>query len=413
MTIKGLRWWIVGLVAVGTVFNYLARSSLATAAPTLMDTLDISNQQYAWIVGAFQAAYTVMQPVAGYVLDLVGTRLGLFLFAFAWALSNMAHGFATGWMSLVFFRGLLGAAEASMIPAGLKVVSEWFPARERTVGTGWFNGGASIGAMLAPPIVAWCLLHYDWPLAFYVTGGASLLWAFAWLWLYRSPERHHRLGAQEKALILGERAQGGSGKVRWAEILRKRSLWGIAIPRALCDPAWHTFNFWIPLYLVTVRGTSLTEVAAFAWLPFLAADLGSIAGGYLAPFYMRRFGVSLVNSRRLVVASGAVLMAGPACIGLAHSTYAAVALFCVGGFAHQMLSGALLTLSSDLFEPREVATATGLAGSVSWAGAFVFSLVIGAVVDSVGYHPVFASLLVLDLLGTVAVWLIIRQPRTA
>lgn len=409
--IRGLRWWIIGLIAVGTAINYLARASLATAAPTLTEKLNLTTQQYSYIVSAFQAAYTVMQPIAGYVIDLVGTKIGFAAFACMWSIANMLHGISGGWISLAVFRGLLGAAEAAVIPGGLKVVAEWFPPRERTVATGWFNSGASIGAMLAPPIVAWCILYFGWQSAFLVTGGVGLIWSAIWFLVYRRPSEHPGLTAEEGAHIRAGRADKPRVRTSWKVLIRRRGLWGIAIPRLLCDPAWQTFTFWIPLYLVSTRGLSLAEIAAFAWLPFLAADFGSIAGGYLAPLYLKYFRVSLLTSRKLVVATGALLMSGPALIGLAESPYVAIALFCVGGFAHQMLSGALLTLASDLFEPDDVATATGMAGSVSWSGAVVFSLVMGAVVPLVGYHPVFAALFVLDLLGVAVLWALIRAPR--
>lgn len=198
----------------------------------------------------------------------------------------------------------------------------------------------------------------------------------------------------------------------WRSIIRTRGFWSIAIPRFLSEPAWHTFSFWIPLYLVSVRGMDLKAVAAFAWLPFLAADFGAVAGGYLAPWLMRTFRVSLLSSRKIVMTSGALLMFGPASIGIAGSPYTAIALFCIGGFAHQMLSGALLTLSADLFDSKEVGTATGMAGSAAWIGGLSFSLVIGALAETVGYNPLFACLALLDVLAAIMLWSLLREPRS-
>jgi ACS family hexuronate transporter-like MFS transporter len=175
-TIKGLRWWIIGLIMLGTVFNYLARSSLSVAAPTLTEKLHMTTQQYSYVVAAFQGAYTVMQPVAGYILDFVGLKIGFAIFAIAWAASNMLHGLATGWTSLAFFRGLLGMSEAAIFPAGMKTISQWFPAKERSIATGWLNTGTSIGAMLAPPLVVYCILTFNWQMAFVVTGGSAFIW---------------------------------------------------------------------------------------------------------------------------------------------------------------------------------------------------------------------------------------------
>lgn len=412
----GLRWWIISLVTVGTVLNYLARSSLSVAAPTLKGEFGMTTQQYSWVVASFQAAYTVMQPVAGYVLDLLGLRLGFALFAVGWSVSNCLHAFAVGWPSLALFRGLLGLTEAAAIPAGLKTVAEWFPPRERTVATGWFNIGSSLGAMIAPPIVVTCIALWGWQSAFVITGGGGILWAAIWYVAYRPPAEHSRLGQRERAYILEGDSSGpaadGTGALTWRAVLRTRDFWSIAIPRFLADPAWQTFSFFIPLYLVEAKGLDLKSLAAFAWLPFLAADAGSLLGGYYAPWVMRRFHVSLVTSRKIVVTTGALLMVGPACIGLTVSPAAAIALFCVGGFAHQMLSGALMTLAADLFDRRVVATASGMAGSAAWIGGMSFSLVIGALADTIGYNPLFVCLAVFDLIGVAVLWILLRPHRS-
>ncbi|MEO7469377.1 MAG: MFS transporter, partial [Sphingobium limneticum] len=333
------------------------------------------------------------------------------LFAIGWSLSNCLHAFATGWPSLAGFRGLLGLTEAAAIPAGLKVVSEWFPARERTVATGWFNIGSSLGAMIAPPIVIFCIYAWGWQSAFVVTGAVGFIWAGIWYWGYRTPAEHPWLGEAERSLIMsdGPEAEPLAGTpLRWHQVIRTRDFWSIAIPRFLADPAWHTFNFFIPLYLFEVRGMDLTSIAAFAWLPFLAADAGSVLGGYYAPWLMRRFDVSLLTSRKIVVTSGAFCMIGPACIGLVASPAAAIALFCIGGFAHQMISGALITLSADLFDRQVVATATGMAGSAAWIGGLSFSLIVGAFADTIGYNPLFVCLALFDLLGAVVLWTLLR-----
>lgn len=408
----GTRWWIIGLVTIGTVLNYLARSSLSVAAPTLKGEFAMTTQQYSWVVASFQAAYTVMQPIAGYLLDLMGLRLGFALFAVGWSVANCCHAFAVGWPSLALFRGMLGLTEAAAIPAGLKTVAEWFPPRERTVATGWFNIGSSLGAMIAPPIVVACIAIWGWQSAFVVTGAVGILWAGIWYACYRTPDDYMGLSPAERAHIDQGRdvelENRGDGPLHWRDLLRTREFWGIAIPRFLADPAWQTFSFFIPLYLVEAKGLDLKSVAALAWLPFLAADAGSLLGGYYAPWVMRRFDVPLLTSRKIVVTTGALLMVGPACIGLTVSPAAAIALFCIGGFAHQMLSGALMTLAADLFDPRVVATAGGMAGSAAWIGGMSFSLLIGALADTIGYNPLFAALAVFDFIGAAVLWTLLR-----
>ncbi|GHC89991.1 MFS transporter [Novosphingobium pokkalii] len=404
-----LRWWIIGLVTLGTILNYLARSTLSVAAPTLKAEFGMTTQQYSWVVLAFQGSYTVMQSVAGAVLDALGTRLGFLLFAVGWGLANMAHGLATGWQSLAVFRGLLGASEAAAIPAGAKTVAEWFPARERPLATGVFQMGTSLGNMVAPPLVAFCILAWNWKAAFFATGTLSLAWAALWWWGYRSPAEHPRLSSEERAVIEEGQAQAASDQAPTTrgQVLRTRAFWAIAVPRFLSEPAWQTFNFFIPLYLVAAWHLDLKAIAVWSWLPFLAADLGSLVAGLLPPWLMRR-GAGLLVSRKLTMTLGALCMVGPACIGLATSPGMAIALFCVGGFAHQMLNGALITLCADVFEPRTVGTASGMAGSAAWIGGMLFTLLIGQSADAWGYNPLFVALAALDVVGTAALWALLR-----
>jgi len=405
-----LRWWIIGLVTLGTILNYLARSTLSVAAPTLKAEFAMTTEQYSWVVMAFQASYTVMQAVAGGVLDALGTRLGFFVFAIGWAVANMAHGLAAGWQSLAAFRALLGATEAAAIPAGAKTVSMWFPPRERPLATSLFQMGTSVGNMVAPPLVAFCILAWNWQAAFIVTGALSLAWAALWWFGYRDPADHPRLSDSERALI----AAGGQEEVAAkpatrGEVLRSRGFWAIALPRFLSEPAWQTFNFFIPLYLAAAWKLDLKAIALWAWLPFLAADFGSLAAG-LAPGWLMKRGASLVASRKITMTLGALCMLGPACIGLAGSPGVAIALFCIGGFAHQMLNGALITLCADLFDSRTVGTASGMAGTSAWIGGMLFTLVIGQSADAFGYSPLFVALAVLDLLAAAVLWNLLRAP---
>ncbi|MEY4237421.1 MAG: hypothetical protein RL339_22 [Pseudomonadota bacterium] len=406
-----LRWWIIGLVTLGTILNYLARSTLSVAAPTLKTEFAMTTEQYSWVVLAFQASYTVMQTVAGSVLDAVGTRLGFFIFAIGWGLANMAHGLATGWQSLAFFRGLLGATEAAAIPAGAKTVATWFPPRERPLATSLFQMGTSVGNMIAPPLVAFCILVWNWQAAFYVTGALSLLWAAMWWFGYRDPAQHPRLSAAERALIAEGRSEDLSSKpATRGDVLKSRSFWAIAVPRFLAEPAWQTFNFFIPLYLVAVWNLDLKQIALWAWLPFLAADFGSLAAGLLPGWLMKR-GASLLASRKITMTFGALCMVGPACIGLATSPGVAIALFCIGGFAHQMLNGALITLCADVFDSRTVGTASGMAGTSAWVGGMLFTLLIGQSADEFGYNPLFVALAGLDLVAAAVLWALLKSRK--
>ncbi|AWK88104.1 MFS transporter [Azospirillum thermophilum] len=415
MKIKGLRWWIIGLICLGTIVNYLARNSLGVMAPILKTDLNFSTQEYSYVVAAFQLAYTVMQPVCGYIVDFLGLKVGFALFAALWSLANCLHGFATGWMSLAFFRGLLGLTEASAIPSGIKAVGEWFPTKERSVAVGWFNAGTSLGAMLAPPLVIYVQMQYSWQAAFYVTGSLGFVFAALWWLFYRSPKEHANITEEERAFIVGGQnppvltADGAAAKPKVMEIISTKRFWGIAIPRFLAEPAWQTFSFWIPLYLATERGMDIKQIAMFAWLPFLAADFGGILGGYLSPFFMKHFKFQVVDSRLAGIVIGAICMIGPGCIGLASDAYTAIALFCIGGFAHQMISALINTLSADVFDSHEVATANGLTGMASWTGGLTFSLIVGALANTIGYNPLFVCLTVFDLIGACVAIALLRD----
>ena len=407
-----LRWWIIGLVMLGTSLNYLTRATLGVAAPTVLADLNIGTQEYGWITGAFQLGI-MFQPVAGYLLDTLGLRGGMALFAGAWAFITAAHGFATGWPMLLALRGALGLAEGTAHPGGLKVVSEWFPARERGFAGGIYNIGASVGSMVAPPLVAISILLFSWRAAFFVTGALAAIWAIAWYILYRSPEQHAGLSATERDYIVGGRETyldtAARPSIGW--LLRQRNLWGIALPRLLADPTWGTLVFWLPLYLSTVRGFDLKQIALTAWLPFVAADLGCLFGPAVAAWLQRR-GVGLINARRGAFTLGAVMMTSMMFVGTADSAYTALALLCIGGFAHQTLSVTCITLASDLFPPASVGTAAGIAGTFANGGVLIFSLLMGWLVTRVGYDPFFVALGLLDLLAAAILWTVVKVPAT-
>ncbi|PWT96141.1 MAG: MFS transporter [Blastocatellia bacterium] len=412
--VRGLRWWMMGLLVIGSILNYLTRSTLAVAAPTLLSDLKINEHQYSYIVGAFQIAI-MFQPLCGYVMDVLGLRIGFAIFASAWSLINMAHGLAHNWQVFAGLRGLLGFAEGSANPAGMKATALWFPANERGLASGVYNTGASLGSMIAPPLVVWAILQYNWQAAFVLTGGIGLIWVALWLWLYRSPNEHHALSATEREYITSgqEHFLADDGKKpSLASILSQRNFWGIAIPRFLADPTWGTLTFWLPLYLKTVRHFDLKQIAMFAWMPFLAADLGCLFGPTVTAALQRYCGSTLINARRGAFTLGAIMMMGVGVAGLVENPYAAVALISLAGFAHQTLSVTVITMSSDLFRRSEVATVAGMAGTFGNAGLLTFSLLIGALVTKIGYSPFFICLGVLDLIGAFVLWTVVQPKDT-
>jgi ACS family hexuronate transporter-like MFS transporter len=412
--VPGLRWWMMSLIMLGSILNYLTRQTLSVAQVELQDSLGISATEYSWITGVFQLAI-MLQPICGYVLDVIGLRIGLAIFVVAWAVINMAHALAGSWKGLAFLRGLMGFAEGSANPAGMKATAEWFPARERGLAGGIYNIGASAGMMLAGPLVAFSVFYLNWQSAFVISGGLGLVWVGLWLLLFNSPSRHRWLSARERNYIAAgqEKSLGGAGKPSVGQILGQRNFWGIALPRFLADPTWGALSFWLPLYLATERHWDLKTIAMFSWLPFLAADFGCVFGGFLAAALQKYTGVSLINARRLAFTAGAALMVSVAFAGVVNDPYVAILLFSLAGFAHQTLSVTVITMSSDLFRRSEVATVTGMAGTFGNAGVLLFTLSVGALVTQIGYAPFFVSLSILDILGAVVLWTLVRERQVA
>jgi ACS family hexuronate transporter-like MFS transporter len=406
---------MIGLIMLGSIVNYLTRSTLAVAAPTLLRDLHITERQYSWILGAFQAAI-MSQPVSGYLLDVLGLKTGLAIFVIAWAATSMAHALANSWQALAGLRGLLGFSEGTANPAGVKATALWFPASERGLAGGVYNIGASFGSMLAPPLVAWAILAYNWRMAFVITGVLGLVWVVLWLLFYQAPEKHRALTETERNYILAgqeKHLRDDGTRPSFRKIFKQRNFWGIALPRFLADPAWGTLTFWLPLYLSKVRHFDLKQIALFAWIPFLAADFGCLFGGTLAMAMQKRAGLGVLNARRCAFSVGAVLMLGVGFAGFVESPYTAIALLSLAGFAHQTLSVTVITMASDLFRKNEVATAAGMAGMFGNAGLLIFSLLIGGMVATVGYAPFFVCLGLLDVAGAVILWTLVRERAVA
>lgn len=411
--IKGLRWYMISLIMLGSMINYLTRSSLSVAAPTLETELGITEEKFGWIVFVFQGAI-MLQPICGYVLDVIGLRYGYALFAICWSLISMAHGFATNWINLAALRGMLGFVEGSANPAGMKATSEWFPAKERGLAGGLYNIGASFGGVFAAPLVGWAIIQYNWKVAFLITGLLGITWVVLWLLFYESPSKHKALSTEEAEYIAkGQEGylQGDGSKPNIWSILSTRNFWGIALPRFLADPTWGTLSFWMPFYLTKTHGWELKDIALYAWMPFIAADIGCIFGGTFSLWMQKTFKFTVVDARRASFTLGAFLMLAVGAIALVENQVAAVALLCLAGFAHQTLSVTVITMASDLFKKNEVATVAGLAGTFGNAGLALFSIAIGTLVASIGYGPFFVMLGLLDIVGAVILWTVVQDPE--
>ena len=413
--VKGLRWYIAGLLMLVTTINYIDRTSLSVAAPTLKEQLHINEKQFAYIIICFQICYMLMQPVSGRIIDWLNIRKGFSFAVIWWSIANMLHAFARSPISLGLFRGLLGVGEAGNFPGVAKTASEWFPPKERTMATGVANIGSGTGALIATPLVAWIILRWGWKEAFVVTGAIGFVWVFLWLLFYRQPHEHPWITPEELDYIQKGKMElavddAPHEKGVYKLVLKQQNFWAIAIARFLSEPAWQFFSYWIPMYLVTQLGMNLKEIALFAWIPFLAADLGSFIGGALSPAFYK-LGASVLTARKLSVTVAALMMPFALLIAKAPSGGWAVFWFCFGAFGHNCMTATLLTLPADLFPSRSVATANGLSGCIGYFGGMLFTLMVGWIVMGIGYGPIFVVIAFLDIFGAFFIWTLMKTPK--
>ncbi|MGK8935080.1 MFS transporter [Pluralibacter gergoviae] len=404
------------LFLLGVTVNYITRNSLGILAPELKTELGITTEQYSWIVGAFQLAYTLFQPICGWLIDVIGLKLGFAICAVLWAAACIAHAGAGNWLHMALLRFGMGASEAAATPANAKTIGEWFPKSERPIAAGWAGVGFSIGAMLAPPIIYFAHASFGWQGAFMFTGFLALVWVALWWAFYHSPNKHPNLSKEELAFIQQDN-EAAPVKLPFFTALRaigkNKRFYGIAIPAFMAEPAWAVMSFWVPLYLAKAYGMDLKQIALFAWLPFLAADLGSVASGYLTRLYVRVFGCTRVNSIVASSITGAFLMISLAVMAFTSNPYVAIALISVGGFGHQIISCMLSALVVESFDKGQMATVNGMRGSAAWIASFLFSLIIGVTADTIGFNPLFIAMGFFDLIGALFLVAFIAERRAA
>ncbi len=303
---KSLRWWMLALFLLGVTVNYITRNSLGILAPELKTSLNMTTEQYSWVVASFQLAYTVFQPICGWLIDVIGLKMGFLICASIWAVVCMLHAGAGSWLQLAILRFFMGGAEAAATPANAKAISDWFPKKERPIAAGWAGVGFSIGAMLAPPIIVIAHVSFGWQGAFLFSGALALIWVVLWWLFYHSPQQHPNLSQQELDLIREDNEP--------------------ELPR----------------------------------LPFLKSL---------------------------------------AFVAITKDPYVAIALISIGGFGHQVISCMLSALVVESFDKNQMATVNGMRGSSAWIASFLFTLLIGAVSDTVGFNPLFIAMGFFDLIG--------------
>jgi ACS family hexuronate transporter-like MFS transporter len=393
MTTVNLRWLVAGALALVTALNYLDRQSFPVVIGEIRKEIPISDEEYGRITSLFLLAYGVMYAGGGRLLDLWGTRVGYAVMIAGWSAANFLTGAVSSILGLGAARFLLGAGEGGGFPGSAKAVAEWFPPRERSLAFGIFNTGSSIGAVVAPLLTALIVAELGWRSVFFVTGGVGFLLAFAWWWLYQPPAASRYISARERADIaagLGPAAGDPPGPpTPWLTLLRRPEVLALMLAKFLTDAAWYFFIFWLPKYLGDVRHLDIRQIGYFAWIPYAFAGAGSLLGGWLGGYLLRR-GFSLDRSRKLTLAVGAVLL--PSSLFITASPLSlAIVYYSAAMFAHQLWSANVQTLPADLFPARVVGSVEGLLGAAGSFGGMLFGLLAGALIASHGYGPVFVA----------------------
>jgi len=410
--IRGLRWWIISLVCTLTIINYIDRMTLSVLAPTIRETFGMTNASYSRVVTLFLLGYTISQALSGRILDRIGTRAGFMLFVGIWTAASMLHATARSVVQLGLFRFVLGLGEAGNWPGAAKVVAEWFPVRERAFGMAIFNSGASIGAVVAPPLIAYVALTYGWRKAFFIGAALSTVVMIIWFFFYRTPAEHPNLSEEERQHILSDQppadAASAQTKRPWLSLFRHRQVWAVVAARFFSDPIWWFLISWLPNYLKSERGFSLALIGMLAWIPFLFADIGNLAGGAVSSLLIRN-GWTVDRARKTVLVISALMV--PLGVGLvvtAASDAIAIAGISVIAFGFQSWIVNVHTLPSDCFPKQDVGSVFGIGGTAAGIASMLFTLLVGYIVDRFSYTPVF---IMVGLMGPLAAILLLTIMR--
>jgi ACS family hexuronate transporter-like MFS transporter len=424
MKIKGLRWWVITLIALATVINYIDRQALVVLWPSISEdlypdkTMTERKEIYALISVVFMFSYAFGQSIFGKIFDKVGTRIGFVLSIGFWSLSTAFHALARGVLSFAFFRAILGISEAGNWPGAAKGNAEWFPSSERAFAQGLFNSGAAIGGIIAIPTIAYLTVHFSWQMIFLIIGLLGFLWLFPWFIIVKTPPKNHPwLTEDEKNYILcGQKEDKNIEKKDVneynppvGELLSRKQSWGVIIASAAIDPIWWLFVFWIPLYLSEVYNMDVKAIGIYGWVPYVGAMLGAWFGGLLAQNRLKN-GWSVNKTRKIVITLGCVIML-PALLALSNpgSPVAAVLIMAAVLFGFQTAIGNVQTLPSDLFGKKTVGTLSGFAGTAAkLTGAGLVALV-PMLTTGGNYSPAFIIGAALAIIVLVSVWILIPK----
>lgn len=402
MKIKGLRWWIIGLIAVATIINYIDRSAINIMWPYIYREFGIadadSKQALAFITTFFMVAYAIGQTLTGKLMDAVGTRLGMVMSIIAWSISISMHALARSLASFSIFRSLLGLSEAGNWPGATKSNAEWFPAKERAIAQGIFGAGASLGSVIALPVIAYSYQASGWQLTFLYIGFLGLIWVIPWLWINKStPDKHPWITKQEQQHILSSVSSAtvaaNTTIFSWKQLLQFRNTWGIITSRFFIDPVWWLFVTWLPTFLKEQFSFDIKQVGAFAWVPYLFAAIGGLLGGFYSSARIKK-GISPVKARKEAITIGSIIMLVSLGAIAYHMTElkehvtVAIALISATLFGFQFLINNLQTLPADYFNGKNVGTVSGMGGTAAVAGTIIVTLLVPSLTKT-GYTTLF------------------------
>lgn len=420
--IKGLRWWVIALIALATVINYIDRQALGVLWPDMSidlfpeNTPDERKEFYAWISIVFVFSYAFGQAIFGKIFDWVGTRIGFALSIGVWSIATALHAFARGVVSFSLFRGILGVAEAGNWPGATKSNAEWFPSNERAFAQGLFNSGAAIGGIVAIPLIGLLTIYFSWQAVFIVVGLTGLLWLLPWMIIVKAPPKEHPwLTEEERQYILSgqqdqevdvEEETDEEYNPTTGQMLGHKESWGVIISSAVIDPIWWLFVLWIPIYLSEVYDMDIQTIAKNGWVPYVGAMLGAWFGGLLAQNRIKA-GWTVDKTRKLVITLGCGIML-PALLALSNpgGPIMAVLIMAVVLFGFQTAIGNVQTLPSDLFGKKTVGTLSGIAGMSAKLTAAGLTYLIPWLTSGGNYTPAFVIGAALALIAMASVWVL-------
>jgi MFS transporter, ACS family, hexuronate transporter len=386
-----LRWRIAFLVSAAIAISYLDRQTLPVAVKAISKTMSLSNEQFSELQSAFLFSYALMYAGGGKLVDALGTRIGFLVIMVFWSLACASHALAANFAMLAGSRFLLGMGEGGGFPAASRAIAEWFAVHERATAMGIINAGTAVGGVAAPPLIALIITYLDWRWVFLITGGVGLLWSLWWALSYFSPGDGANTTAIDaaKPQYSAERSSDSGHGVRWLDLLRIRESWGLILAKFLSDAAWYFYLFWLPKYLYDARNFDVKSVGAFAWIPYAAAGVGCLVGGWFSSYLVQReFSVGF--ARKLALGLSAALM--PLIILVPRVPVSwAIVIFSLAYFGQQSWSTLVMVLPTDLFPCPVVGSVAGLVGFGGAMGGIVFGQLVGYLLDhGFGYGVVFA-----------------------